>query len=190
MRFRKHSRLEGQHAFLSPSSYHWINYDEEKLAFRYRALRAALEGMEQHRFAAVAIEEKSVQDDESNTVGLYINQSIQFYLVPEVVLYYSPNAFGTADAIAWRHKRLRISDLKTGVTRVSFHQLEVYAALFFLEYKISPFSARAIELRMYKDNGCDLYEAFPEDIQAIMDKIVRFDIIIDELRKEESRSEA
>jgi hypothetical protein len=39
LRFRKHSHLEGQHAFLSPSTYHWINYDEEKLEFRYKTLK-------------------------------------------------------------------------------------------------------------------------------------------------------
>jgi len=186
LRFRKHSHLEGQHAFLSPSVYHWINYDEEKLAFRYKTLRAALEGMEQHRYAAVAIEEREYQDDESKTLGLYINQSIQYRMHPEVVLYYSPNAYGTVDAIAYRHRRLRISDLKTGVSRVSEHQLEVYAALFFLEYEINPFSTRAIELRIYKDNRVWFYEGEPATIQAIMDKIVRFDQILNKLREEVS----
>ena len=31
MNFNNHSRLEGQHAFLGASNYHWINYDEAKL---------------------------------------------------------------------------------------------------------------------------------------------------------------
>ena len=35
MVFNKHSDLEGSHAFLSASKYHWINYDEEKLAQSY-----------------------------------------------------------------------------------------------------------------------------------------------------------
>ena len=30
MNFVKHSNLEGQHAFLGASTYHWINYTEEK----------------------------------------------------------------------------------------------------------------------------------------------------------------
>jgi hypothetical protein len=186
LRFRKHSHLEGQHAFLSPSVYHWINYDEEKLQYRWKSLRAALEGMEQHRFAAISIDERSFQDDESRTLGLYINQCIQYRMHPEVVLYYSPNSFGTVDAISFRHRRLRISDLKTGVTRSSEHQLEVYAALFCLEYEVDPFSLRAIELRIYQDNQCRVYEGDPHIIRAIMDKIIRFDAIIDELRKEES----
>lgn len=189
MRFKKHLHLEGQHAFLSPSTYHWINYDEERLEFRYKLSRAALEGMEHHRYAAIAIEEKEIQDDETTTVGLYINQSIQFHMQSEVVLYYSPNAFGTVDAIAYRHRRLRISDLKTGATRSSEHQLEVYAALFFLEYGIDPFSARDIELRIYQDGECRVYVGDPYFIQQIMDKIVYFDKLLNRLRNEADEAE-
>ena len=186
MRFKKHSHLEGQHAFLSPSVYHWINYDEAKLEYRWKTLQAALLGTEQHRYAAIAIEEKEVQDDETTTVGLYINQCIQYKMSPEVVLYYSPNAFGTVDAIAYRYRLLRISDLKTGVTRVSEHQLEVYAALFCLEYGIDPFSMRGIELRIYQDAKVQLFYGDPGFIKGIMDKIVHFDRILNELRKEVS----
>src|SRR3954454_19664897 len=177
LRFRKHSHLEGQHAFLSPSSYHWINYDEEKLAFRYKMIRASLEGVEQHRYAAVCIEDRIVQDDETTTVGMYINQCIQYRMSAEIVLFYSPNAFGTVDSIAYRHRRLRISDLKTGVSRTSEHQLEVYTALFCLEYEIDPFSMRDIELRIYQDGGVRMYIADPYFIKGIMDKIVKFDVI-------------
>lgn len=184
MRFKTHSHLEGQHAFLSPSTYHWINYDEEKLAFRYKTMRAALKGMEDHRYAAIAIEEREIQDDESTTLGLYINQCIQYRMHPEIVLYFSPNAFGTVDAIAYRHRRLRISDLKTGVTRTSEHQLEVYAALFCLEYGIDPFSMREIELRIYQDNQCRTYIGEPVFIKGIMDKIVTFDQLLNQLREE------
>lgn len=127
-----------------------------------------------------------VQDDETTTLGLYINQSIQFRMQPEVVLFYSPNAFGTVDAIAYRHRILRISDLKTGVTRTSEHQLEVYAALFCLEYEIDPHSMRDIELRIYQDNSVRVYDGDPYFIKAIMDKIVKFDKIINQLREEVS----
>jgi hypothetical protein len=142
--------------------------------------------MEQHRYAAIAIDEREFQDNETTTLGLYINQCIQHRMSPEVVLYFSPNAFGTVDAIAYRYGRLRISDLKTGVTRSSEHQLEVYAALFCLEYKMDPYTMRAIELRIYQDNQCRVYPGDPWVIKQIMDKIVRFDSIINELRKEES----
>lgn len=186
MRFKKHFNLSGHHAFLSPSTYHWINYDEIKLEFRYKTLKAALEGMEQHRYAAIAIEEREYQDNETTTVGMYINQCLQYRMHPEVVLYYSPNAFGTVDAISYRHRRLRISDLKTGATRTSEHQLEVYAALFCLEYGIDPFTMRAIELRIYQDGQCREYVGDPVFIKDIMDKIVRFDEILNRLREEVS----
>jgi hypothetical protein len=186
LRFKRHFHLTGQHAFLSPSVYHWINYDEEKLALRYKTLKAALEGMEQHRYAAIAIEEQEIQDDETTTVGMYINQCIQYRMTPEVVLYYSPNSFGTVDAIAYRHRILRISDLKTGATRASEHQLEVYAALFCLEYEVDPFSLRDIELRIYQDNQCNVYVGDPGFIKGIMDKIVKFDQILNKLREEVS----
>jgi hypothetical protein len=105
---------------------------------------------------------------------------------PEIVLFYSPNAFGTVDAIAYRYRVLRISDLKTGATRVSEHQLEVYAAFFCLEYEISPFHMRGIELRIYKDGKVQVYDADPHYIKGLMDKIVRFDGILNMLREEVS----
>lgn len=156
------------------------------MRFRYKTLRAALEGVEQHRYAAICIEEGLVQDNEKSTVGLYINQCIQYKMSPEVVLFYSPNAFGTVDAIAYRYRLLRISDLKTGVSRVSEHQLEVYTALFCLEYGIDPFSLRGIELRIYQDGKVVVYDADPYFIKGIMDKIVKFDGVLNQLREEVS----
>jgi hypothetical protein len=143
-----------------------------------------LEGIEQHRYAAICIEEGIVQDDETTTVGMYINQCLQYRMSAEVVLFYSPNAFGTVDAIAYRHRRLRISDLKTGVSRTSEHQLEVYASLFCLEYKIDPFSMRDIELRIYQDQTVRQYSGDPYFIKGIMDKIVKFDLVLNTLREE------
>ena len=37
MRFNDHSELVDKHAFLSPSSYHWVNYTEAKLTDRYES---------------------------------------------------------------------------------------------------------------------------------------------------------
>lgn len=36
MNFNNHSNLEGQHAFLGASKYHWINYGEDKVAEAYQ----------------------------------------------------------------------------------------------------------------------------------------------------------
>lgn len=117
---------------------------------------------------------------------MYINQCIQYKMASEVVLFYSPNAFGTADAITYRHRRLRISDLKTGVTRTSEHQLEVYVALFCLEYEIDPTSMRDIELRIYQDATVRMHSGDPYFIKGIMDKIVKFDKLLNQLREEVS----
>ncbi len=141
--------------------------------------------MEQHRYAAICIEEGIVQDDETTTVGMYINQCIQYKMSAEIVLFYSPNAFGTVDAIAYRYRRLRISDLKTGVSRTSEHQLEVYAALFCLEYKLDPLGMD-IELRIYQDASVREYIGDPYMIKGIMDKIIMFDQILNRLREEVS----
>ena len=35
MNFNEHLDLKDKHAFLSPSKYHWINYDDEKLDTTY-----------------------------------------------------------------------------------------------------------------------------------------------------------
>ena len=74
------------------------------------------------------------------TFNAYVNDAIGYGLDPEVVLYHSENAFGTADAIGFDEKKhlLRIHDLKTGVTRVNMVQLHIYAALFCLEYEKLP----------------------------------------------------
>ena len=55
MNFVKHSNLEGQHAFLGASTYHWINYTEEKVADAYAKYRAAQRGTVLHSFAAQCI---------------------------------------------------------------------------------------------------------------------------------------
>ena len=44
MNFNRHSNLEGQHAFLGASKYHWINYDEAKVVDVYSNFLAAQKG--------------------------------------------------------------------------------------------------------------------------------------------------
>jgi hypothetical protein len=110
-------------------------------------------------------------------------------MVPEQVLFYSRNAFGTADAISFRRERghdrtvLRIHDLKTGVSKASVNQLEIYCAFFCLEYDIKPHEID-IELRIYQNDHIQIYEPDPEDILHIMDKMVTFDQIIENARME------
>lgn len=48
MNFNNHSNLEGQHAFLGASKYHWINYGEDKVAEAYRNFLATQKGTVLH----------------------------------------------------------------------------------------------------------------------------------------------
>ncbi len=183
MRFNKHLNLQGEHAFLSPSQHHWIHYTPERLVDRWTTAQAAAYGTAQHEYAHREIEEGHLSGL-VGTVGLYINDAIKYRMICEQVLYYSENCFGTVDTITFRHKILRIHDLKTGVIKGSVHQLEVYAALFCLEYNVDPFTIR-IELRIYQDNEITIYDADPKDIIFIMDRIQEFDKIITHRRLEE-----
>ena len=174
MRFNRRPELADQHAFLSPSNYHWINYTDEKLETRYTAAVAARRGTDLHDFAHEAIRLGIKLPNSKRTINLYVNDGIGYKMDCEVPLYFSPNCFGHADTISFRNGKLRISDLKTGVTPASHHQLEVYAALFCLEYSMVP-EDLLIELRIYQSDEVDLYFPDPNTIELIMDKIVIFD---------------
>ena len=90
-----------------------------------------------------------------------------------IQLFYSENCFGTTDAIVFRNRMLRIHDLKTGVIPAHMEQLEIYAALFCLEYKIKPADID-IELRIYQSNQILYENPTAEIIVPIMDKIITF----------------
>ena len=100
----------------------------------------------------------------------------------EVVLFYSERFFGTADAISFRNNFLRIHDLKTGRRPVHMEQLEIYAALFCLEYKIKPGDIR-MELRIYQNDEILVHEPTAEDILPIMDKIVHVDKMLEKIER-------
>src|SRR6478735_2554298 len=136
MRFNPHSDLNGYHAFLSASKHHWVNYTDEKLDRAFVANQAALRGTQMHDLARDLIRMGVKLPRTPKTINMYVNDGIGFRMIPEQVLYYSPNAFGTADTISFRKDLLRISDLKTGITPTSMRQLEVYTAFFCLEYRV------------------------------------------------------
>ena len=184
MRFADHSDLKGLHAFLSASKYSWVNYDPEKLDTTYRRSLAAQKGSILHEFASFAINLKQKQPRTRQTLFMFVNDVIGYKMQSEVVLFYSPNAFGTADAISFHKNVLRIHDLKTGVTPASFVQLEIYAALFCLEYRVKPMDIE-ISLRIYQND--EVIEHLPqaEDIINIMGKITAADKIIESIKAEE-----
>jgi hypothetical protein len=183
MRFERHSELAGRHAFLSPSKYSWINYDEEKLDRAYVAAMASQRGTELHALAHSLIRLGVKLPATKTHMNMYVNDAIGFRMTPEQPLFYSENCFGTADTISFRRNMLRISDLKTGITPTSEHQLEVYASLFCLEYRMKPFDIK-IELRIYQNDEARIYEADPDVIFHIMDRIITFDKRIAAIRLE------
>lgn len=183
MNFNKHLRLEGQHAFLGASTYHWIRYDEEKLSTRYLRQLATLKGTQLHEFAAQCIKLGQKLPRSSKTINRYVNDAIGFKMSPEVVLYYSDNCFGTADTIGFRNNFLRIHDYKSGLTPASMDQLYVYVAIFCLEYNIKP-SEIDIETRIYQNDDVIIENPSADIIVPIMDKIITFDKIIEKIKSE------
>lgn len=178
MHFNEHFRIKGQHAFLSASQYHWMNYTEEKVVARYRNYKAAARGVELHDFAHQAIDLGIPLRGSKQTLVAYVNDGIKYGMTTEQMLYYSDNAFGTADTISFRRDLLRIHDLKTGVTAASMNQPKVYAAFFCLEYDYAP-EEIDMELRIYQSDQVLIEEPDPLEIQDIMDKIRLFDLLIE-----------
>lgn len=184
MIFNKYSQLEGQHAFLGASKYHWINYNEEKIADAYKKFLATQKGTVLHDFAAQCIKLGQKLPKSHKTLNMYVNDAIGYRMTPEQVLFYSENCFGTADAISFRNNLLRIHDLKTGQVPAHMEQLLVYSALFCLEYKKRP-SEIDIELRIYQSDEVLYHNPTSEEIIPIIDKIITFDKIIAKLKNEE-----
>ncbi len=185
MIFNNHSNLEGQHAFLGASKYHWINYDEVKVIDSYSKFLAAQKGTVLHEFAAQCIRLGQKLPRSQKTLNMYVNDAIGYKMTPEQILYYSENCFGTADTISFRDKFLRIHDYKSGAVPAHMEQLEIYAALFCLEYRMKP-NDISIELRLYQNNEVLCYEPTADDILPIMNKIIEFDRIIRKLKEQEA----
>jgi len=181
MNFNKHFRLEGLHAFLSASKYHWINYDEEKLINSFTKFKAAQRGTDLHELAHRCIQLGVKLPKTNITLNLYVNDAIGFKMQTEQVLYFSDNCFGTADAISFRKNVLRIHDLKNGDSPASIKQLLVYNALFCLEYNFKPTDIET-ELRLYQSDEVLVHIPEPEEVFNIMDKIIIFDKKIEQLK--------
>lgn len=194
MSFNRHSDLEGKHAFLGASKYSWLNYSPDKLREVYMNELAKERGTILHEFASQAIKLR-IKLAGKSTIALFVNDSISDDMASEIVLRYSDNCFGTADAISCKMERrrnelgkfsknevLRIYDLKTGSTKASEKQLLIYAALYCLEYGKDP-TKLLIELRLYQYDTASIYIPVPEEIREIMDLIVEFDDIIEDIKR-------
>lgn len=180
MIFNKHHNLEGLHAPFGASKSSWLRYDDEKVVEVYNNMKAAERGTRLHEWAAETIKLGLKQPKSKQTIYAYVNDAIGYKMETEVVLFYSERFFGTADAISFRNNVLRIHDLKTGSRLTHIEQLEIYAALFCLEYKIKP-SDIEIELRIYQNDEVLVHNPTDEDIVQIMDKIVHLNKLLENI---------
>ena len=184
MNFNKHYNLIGKHAFLGASQHAWLNYTPEKLVQMYRSRLAIERGTKLHELAAMMIRQAVTFGTKSKqTLKRYVDDAIRYNMTPEVILYYSDNCFGTADAISFNGHDLRIHDLKTGSNQASMKQLMIYAALFCLEYGLKPSEINII-LRIYQNDDIEEYNATSEDIVPIMDKIKTNDKLLEEVKED------
>jgi hypothetical protein len=182
MNFNVHSNLTGAHSFLAPSKPAWLNYDEEKLVAAYNAAMAAARGTEIHDLAKKMIRLGIKLPSTRNHLNQFVNDAIGYRMTPEQTLFYSYNAFGTCDAICFRNDLLRIHDLKTGTSRISMDQLEIYAALFCLEYDKNPTNIE-IELRVYQSSQVTIDIPTPPDIRRVMEIIKLYDEKINSIKE-------
>lgn len=211
MIWNDHSKLEGCHAFLGASQFHWINWTNETLEQRFYSRYSTETGTAIHELAKDCIKSrmkltkhdkhlielalyrayipKGAYDSEVILTNLipYVNDAIGFHMSPEVILYYSDYCFGTTDTIYFNEKEkiLRIHDLKTGSVPAHIEQLMVYAALFCLEYHRDPHNFN-IELRLYQNCETIINNPNPDDIQKIMDLIVKDNTIINNVRERDA----
>lgn len=201
MIFNDHYKLEGKHAFLGASKYQWLNYDDETLNARYISQFSQQIGTIIHAYAADLIKHR-IRLHKSDRVAIqtelvrhgipdyafdvnhilenlvpYVNDGISFKMEPEQVLYYSDICFGTADTIQYyeKTKKLRIHDLKTGSIPAHWEQLEIYAALFFLEYgkrlDIRPGEVET-ELRIYQNGETNIFKPETNELVPFIDAVV------------------
>ena len=175
---------DGEHAFLGASNHAWYNYDDEKLVRIYINKLAASRGTAIHALACSLIKLKVKLPENGSTLSLYVNDAIKLGLRPEEKLFYSKFAYGTADCIDFKDGILRVSDLKTGKTKVSFLQLMIYAALFFLCYPEIPLkNVKKIELRIYQNN--EILEENPEPSETYLEILTNYLVL--PLEKQEKK---
>lgn len=177
MKFQTFSNLEGKHAAFSPSSPSWLRYSDDQALEVYSNKQAASLGSALHAWAKTTIDLGIKQPKSKRTLYAYVNDCIGFHMSTEVVLYYSDTFFGTTDAISFTDNTLRIFDLKTGRIPAHMEQLQIYAALFCLQYKIKPADI-SIELRMYQEDNILVDTPEASVIEGIMKHIVHLDKLI------------
>ena len=196
MQWNDHNQLEGKHAFLGASNYHWTNWDDATFENRYYSQFSTITGTAIHALAHDCIINRTklnkhdkhlieitlyhafvprnAYDPDAILTNLipFINDAIGFHMSSEILLYYNAYCFGTCDAISFNEKEkiLRIHDLKTGTTPTHMEQLLIYAALFCLEYHKNP-RQFLTELRIYQNFNVLIANPTAEEIETYMDLI-------------------
>lgn len=172
--FKPHPELEGKHALLSPSKYHWVKDDEEKYLRRLDNEFAKQRGTELHELAKTLIKLKIKLKDDKHTFGMYVNDAIDFNMLPEIPVKYSNYCFGTIDSVCFDEKNnlLRIHDLKTGFSPVNVLQLMLYAAIVCLDNNVDPEDI-SFELRIYQNDDYKQWNPTGEEIRELMNNIIQ-----------------
>ena len=196
MQWNDHKQLEGKHAFLGASNFHWINWNDQIFENRYYSQFSTTIGTAIHALAHDCILNrtklnkhdrhlieitlyhayipKDAYDPDDILINLipFVNDAIGYHMSSEILLYYNNYCFGTCDAISFSEKEriLRIHDLKTGTTTAHMEQLLIYAALFCLEYHKNPHQFKT-ELRIYQNFNIVVEEPDANDIKTFMNLI-------------------
>lgn len=210
MQWNDHHQLEGKHAFLGASNFHWINWNDETFENRYYGQFSTSIGTAIHALAhdCIVSRTKLTKHDTHliditlyhayipkdaydpnlilNNLIPFVNDALGFHMSSEILLYYNAYCFGTSDAISFdeKNKILRIHDLKTGTTPTHMEQLLIYAALFCLEYHKDPHHFNT-ELRIYQNYNVLIDNPSADEIEHYMDLIQnRSKLIISYLERE------
>ena len=210
MQWNDHHQLEGKHAFLGASNFHWINWTDPIFENRYYSQFSTTIGTTIHALAHDCIINrtklnkhdrhlieislyhafvpKDAYDPDAILTNLipFVNDAIGYHMSSEILLYYNSYCFGTCDAILFNEKDkiLRIHDLKTGTTTAHFEQLLIYAALFCLEYHKNP-RHFTTELRIYQNFEVSINTPDPSEIESFMELIQnRSQLILSYLERE------
>ena len=189
MKWNNHYNLTGKHAILSPSGYSWLNYDPDKMRNVFLNKLKVEQGTYLHDLASRLINNRFKLLDLPQAFNMFVNDAIAARMDSEVLLYYSDNCFGTADAIKFDedNNALYIYDLKTGDSKPSFKQLYIYCALFCLEYGYT--TKRAINCmhfvcRLYQGDSYEEEIVEPAVVFGCMQQIINMDKVISDLKLE------
>ena len=174
MIWNNHKELEGKHAFMGASNYHWTNYDDITFEARYYNQFSQVIGTAIHELAHDCIVSRTkLNKHDIHLIELKLYKAFvpkdayDANLILENLIPFVNDAIGYYE----RDKILRIHDYKNGVTQADIRQLYIYAALFCLEYHVNPLTLNKIECRIYQNLEVLIDNPTGEVIQFYMDKI-------------------